>query len=363
MQIEYARGIHPKVKKELRTKGFMLGAGGWAVVDGQYGSTGKGLLSGALAEAMPDRVDVVTSNAGPNSGHTAYANGKKIVLKQLPMFPIVSKILHGTRSPIYLNAGAIIDGETLYSEIVEYGLSEGDICLNPFAAMISDTDKNTEKSLVSKVGSTGKGTGSALANKILRVPGSVVGDHDWNKMPGLLGVMNLNHSARIGDRILIEVSQGYSLSLNSGGFWPFCTSRDCTVAQAVSDAGLHPHFYRGCAMVVRTFPIRVAGNSGPVYPDQEELTWDELGQTPELTTVTQKIRRVFTWSKRQFADAMMANRPAVLLVNFMNYLGGENPGEWLEENVVKVCRAHVGYVPQILTGWGPNSSDLEVYHA
>src|SRR5690554_3156172 len=80
-----------KIARLLRDYGWFSVPGAYVSVDGQFGSTGKGVINGLLAELFPTRVDVVVSNAGPNSGHTAYLEGEKIVLKQLPTFGVVAR--------------------------------------------------------------------------------------------------------------------------------------------------------------------------------------------------------------------------------------------------------------------------------
>ena len=64
-------------------------------------------------------------------------------------------------------------------------------------------------------------------------------------------------------------------------------------------------------LVARTYPIRVAGNSGPL---KNELTWEEISrrvgkQVVERTTVTNKIRRVGEWDEELLDNAITLNRP------------------------------------------------------
>jgi adenylosuccinate synthase len=78
-------------------------------------------------------------------------------------------------------------------------------------------------------------------------------------------------------------------------------------------------------VVCRTFPIRVAGNSGPL---NHETTWEALaGATdgyiqPERTTVTKKVRRVGRWDQQLVDRAMRANGGhfAQMAVTFADYL-------------------------------------------
>lgn len=111
-----------------------------------------------------------------------------------------------------------------------------------------------------------------------------------------------------------------------------CTSRDCHVGAGLSDAGIHPSFLGPVCMVVRTYPIRVGdarneqgellGRSGPFYEDSIELQWerDFPSIEPERTTVTRRIRRIATWSDRQYARGLAMNRPTIVFLNFANYL-------------------------------------------
>ena len=129
----------------------------------------------------------------------------------------------------------------------------------------------------------------------------------------------------------MEVPQGFSLSVNHG-FYPYTTSRNVTVAAALNDLGVHPSYLGSVHMSLRTYPIRVGnivvdgqeiGNSGPFYPDSVELQWEDLGQTPERTTVTQRIRRIATFSLIQYKAALRVNKPDFVFLNFANYYKDE----------------------------------------
>ena len=96
--------------------------GAHVIVDGQFGSTGKGVLAAWLArEAVSSgtKFDAVMTSAGPNSGHTFYHNDEKHVLKQLPTFAVASHLM-GVTVPIVLTAGAIIHPDILREEAKKY---------------------------------------------------------------------------------------------------------------------------------------------------------------------------------------------------------------------------------------------------
>jgi len=349
-----------QIFRHLLEQGWLSEDGAYVVVDGQYGSTGKGVLTGLLAECYGDDIDWVTSNAGPNSGHTSFYGDEKIVLKQLPTYPVVAW-KRNMVVPAYLNAGAIIDMDTLLDECRTHQM---DVHLHPHAALIRDEDLADDKKRISSIGSTGKGTGAALASKIGREPEAVVGYKDLD--PTHIRLMSTFGNEVFDKGVgLVEVSQGFSLGLNSG-FYPYTTSRECTVMQALSDARIHPSRYRQSMMVVRTYPIRVAGTSGPCYPDQKEIDWEMLGQEPELTTVTQKVRRVFTWSDQQFQDAVRTNKPEHIFVNFMNYLENfeVDVDDWVRFHIIEQYGRVMGDVPKtVLLGFGPNSSDVRLWQS
>ena len=344
-----------KLKKAYLDAGLFVKSGAYVLVDGQFGSTGKGLVAAALAEMFHDRVTSVTCNAGPNSGHTSYVNGEKIVLCQLPTFGVVARKF-GSRPTIQMNAGAIIDSERLEWEIANYASDPFGVFVSGRAALVNAGAIEAEKHLKNSVGSTGKGTGAALAAKIMRQPGATWSSVSANSM-ALEGEM---WQTAYGP-VFVEVSQGFSLSLNAAPFYPYCTSRDCTVGQALSDAGIHPKRLQQTIMVVRTYPIRVGGQSGPCYDDQKEILWSDIGVEPEVTTVTKKQRRLFTWSREQFRRAVAANEPDHIVLNFANYLKSERAIREMVSMMIEDYNAVLGWSPTtVAIGRGPNNNDLEL---
>jgi adenylosuccinate synthase len=119
-----------------------------------------------------------------------------------------------------------------------------------------------------------------------------------------------------GTDVIIEGTQGYALGLHAG-WYPFCTPSDCRVVDFLAMTGI-PVGMAGLEVepwvVMRTFPIRVAGNSGPM---KGELTWEQVGQPEERTTVTQRVRRVGTWDAELAAEAVAANGGKVCQVALM----------------------------------------------
>lgn len=338
-----------------------------ALADGQFGSTGKGVLAAWLAEkavAQGVNFNMCVSNAGPNSGHTFYdMDGNKHVLKQLPTFAVASYLL-GTIVPVYLSAGAIIDPEILWNECARYpGLP---VYVNNNAAIITAEDKASEHSgTVAAVAGTRSGTGAALARKVLRDPNAVFRSIKAPRPDNLHPSDGFDTAIAINDvyhgRVFMEISQGFSLGLNSAEFYPKVTSRECTVMQGLADARLPARALTRSYLSMRTYPIRVGNvdgySSGDYYPDQEETSWEELGQTPELTTVTQRVRRVFTFSRQQAEDAIFANDPDFVFLNFMNYLNENGQSSILGLFDQLSDMSSRGF--EVIQGYGPRSSDVE----
>ena len=338
--------------------------GAYVSVDGQYGSTGKGVINAALAEEYGDKADVVTSNAGPNSGHTSYYDGEKIVLKQLPTFGVTAaKRFKGDAARSYLNAGAVINPYILAHEVNSHRIG---IMVNPRAAVITDSQITDDSTNVYNIASTGQGVGPAIQAKLSRNPKAIVADYEKffdSATSNAVLMAPLDTSPQTNCKTFIEVSQGFSLGLNQM-FYPNVTTRECTVSQALADAGLPPTAIRKTVMSVRAHPIRVGNtenSSGNCYPDQKEISWEELSVEPETTTVTGRTRRVFTWSNIQFAQALRANDPNVIFVNFLNYIGSphsEKVHAFLE-NVESVYRKTLKRPSDaILAGFGPTSDAL-----
>jgi adenylosuccinate synthase len=342
------------------------------IVDLQYGSCGKGLLAGWLAEH--NNYDTIVIAWSPNAGHT-YINrdGRKFVNTALPN-GIVSKNL----KKILIGPGSVVNGDQLLDEIARYvDLLDGvDIMIHESAAVVTQEHRDAEAQYAYGIGSTMKGVGEAVISKIRRPRDKNVIARDAFVSTPLEGHVvsaeEYNRALDMSDRVLIEGAQGFSLSINQG-FYPFVTSRDCTTHQILSDCAIPRRLVNEGLRVFgacRTYPIRVAnrydkdgnmiGTSGPCYSDQREISWSELGMEPETTTVTKLPRRIFTWSDQQIADAIRMNGVDFVFLNFINYIGmGINPnGRRLDDYLDSI---EGNNVKGLMLGRGPTFDDVAVY--
>jgi adenylosuccinate synthase len=334
--------------------------GAHILVDGQFGSTGKGAFASYLAGCAVQTGAIenfggVISSGGPNSGHTSYFDDQKIVLKQLPTFAVHTHLM-GHTIPIYLSAGAVINPAQLIEEANKY--PNIPIYVHPCAAVVSEADIEEESGgSIEAIASTGSGTGAALARKVKREPSAVWKNVGIMNRPANLATQG-HHLKPDQNAYFVEVSQGFSLGINTAEFYPHVTSRECTVMQAIADARIAPRQVVRTYMTIRTYPIRVGNtqySSGGWYSDQEETSWEELGQTPELTTVTRRVRRVATWSDDQIMQALRANDPDYVALNFMNYLE-----PYQQEEMLRHLRWHSGRASKpftVIQGHGPKPED------
>lgn len=309
----------------------------YAIVDLQFGSTGKGLLAGCLAKQ--NKPTAVVTAWGPNAGHTFIdSDGNRFVHRML-----ANGIVSPDLEAVFIGPGSVIDPAVLEKEITaarDLGFlgPQVEILIHDRAAVLDPRDLKAEEKLV-RIGSTMKGTAAAAVRKIMRESTAIaevaLNDHKMFKgwvIPDDLYV----HKLAQHDSIQLEGAQGFSLGIDHG-MYPYTTSRNCTMLAVLHACGVPYDMpfvpYGTC----RTYPIRVAnrfdkgkqvGSSGPCYFDQEEIEWATLGLQPELTTVTKLPRRLFTFSQRQIADAIIHNRtsakdPFPVFLNFLNYIRDE----------------------------------------
>lgn len=326
------------------------------IVDLQFGSTGKGALAGYLA-ATGDYDCVMTANM-PNAGHTYIdANGNKMVFKALPnslVGPNVDKVMIGP--------GAVVDPDRLITELKtaeQFGYDQFEVYVHAHAVELRPEHKKQESDYT-RVGSTQQGSAAAIINKLHRDKDDSPLWEEWDGYHPRVKVVSpqIYQGLLIGSTsILAEGSQGYSLGLNAG-FWPYCTSRDCTVSAFLSFLGVPHSYLRHVYGTARTYPIRVGGNSGPCYPDQVEMTWEDIGVEPEYTTVTNRMRRVFSFSHDQIKEAVWMNSPDFIFLNFCNYLSHEAD---VFDMVGDINREIEKPLVKFL-GFGPTVNDIREIH-
>ena len=291
------------------------------IVGGQFGSEGKGKV--ALHAARKLAAAFVVRVGGPNSGHTGVDDqGKTRVFRQLPASCLATNVT------VILPAGSLIDPDLLKSEIDTLGLEPDRLIIDSQATVVSSAHRLAEagSGLIKSIGSTGSGTGYALRERLARDSAHRLAKNDefLSRFTQPFVSSILRTALEKKARIVVEGTQGFGLSLWHGGNYPFATSRDTSAAGFISEAGLSPFDVDDITLVLRAFPIRVGGNSGPL---ENEISWSELAQEArlpldfvELTSATKRVRRVARFDAEVVKKAIAVNCPTNIVLNHLDYV-------------------------------------------
>jgi len=361
------------------------------VTDGQWGSTGKGLITTALASIHKPEILSTTNMA--NAGHTAvWDSDRKFIAKALPSAAALKTWMDDYNPTIVIGPSAALHIDQLLKEIDE--TKTEDLIIHPRSGVITKDHQTSECDLDSgtkHIASTMQGCGAFLADKIMRRKElKLARDYDeldkyvykGDSLPQTLynRIMYEDHT------MLHEGSQGFSLDINHGSHYPNCTSRGTTAIQNVADMGLPLHCVGDIYLVIRPYPIRVGnvvendkvvGHSGGCYDDHEEMTWEQImadSGAPEsiannickteLTTVTKRLRRAFGFSNKQLKQAVLSNGATKIALNFANYIDWScyqcNEYEKLPTKVmdfIHMVEDNAG-IPVSVVGTGPNNNDI-----
>lgn len=294
------------------------------IVGGQYGSEGKGKVAQHYVRSRGARAAVRVG--GTNSGHTTLGpDGQRHVLRQLPTAALEPDVL------CVLAPGAYIDPEILLDEIERLGLPPERLAIDPGAMIITPADRDAEQGsdLNARIGSTASGTGEAVARRARRVSQRDLAGAQPQLAPYLTPVRALLRGMLDhGEHVVIEGTQGFGLSLLHSPHYPRTTSRDTTAAGALAETGLSPFDVAEIVLVLRAFPIRVAGNSGPF--GAQEIDWAtvtrESGAERDLTertSVTNKVRRVARFDPQIVREAIAANNPSAIVLNHIDHVDAD----------------------------------------
>ena len=326
------------------------------VFGGQFGSEGKGKVAYDLARRSSSSIAVRVG--GANSGHTVIdPDGNERKFRALP----TASILPNSISVIA--TGSYIDPSVLLAEIAETRLDPSRLIIDSNAVLITEQHKQEERNsgLRGEIGSTLSGTGAAVRSRLLRDGSVRFAASDDRLKPFVRDARAfMRGRLELNDRIVIEGTQGFGLSVLHAQDYPNVTTRDTSAAGFVSETGLSPLDVDEVVMVIRAFPIRVAGNSGPLpYETDWETVRKKSGyqnDITERTTVTDMVRRVARFDARVVRSAIEANAPNKIVLNHLDYVDAScrrshchtEVSERFVENVERQIDAKVDFV-----GFGP----------
>lgn len=336
------------------------------LVGGQYGSEGKG----AIARHVADRYQVHVRVGSPNAGHTFWWAGEKHVMQSIPCGWV------NPEARIVIGRGALLNHTMLMREIVHimgyYSDFLNRLYIDAKAGVLDERfheqEGGVDGEMHRRIGSTGEGVGPARIARLERDPDRFRLFEDVAEEWGLSRCC-VEDTPRLiaqwqdeGEDVLLEGTQGSALSLLHS-HWPYCTTIDTNAAGILSEVGVAPSRCTDVLMVCRTFPIRVAGNSGPM--ENEISSWEEISRrvgrpVQERTTVTKKVRRVAEWDDALFERSRLLNAPTSIALTFCDYV---DPAVYGRREVEEVLTAPVrgfmekhGLVSSVrFLGTGPDS--------
>jgi adenylosuccinate synthase len=320
------------------------------VVGGQFGSEGKGKVAHYLAREM--KACFAVRCGGPNSGHTVIdEHGNARIFQQLPTAAILPDV------KLAICSGSYIDLDILYREINETNVNADRLFIDPDAVIITEELKAREAQggLIGRIGSTGSGTGAAVAARINRESSLLFAKDIPELKPFITNVPEiLRNALDHQERIIIEGTQGFGLSPLHARLYPYTTSRDTTAAAFLAETGLSPLDVDDVVLTIRAFPIRVAGNSGPLI---NEIDWRtvtmEGGHTSPLeerTSVTKCIRRVARFDNNIVKNAITTNMPTRIVLNHTDYIHVADRDSFVKETErsINKCINYIGQGPDNL---------------
>jgi adenylosuccinate synthase len=317
--------------------------------DGQWGSSGKGKFNGSLA--LRESPDFAVSHNSVNASHIwEYSDGRRYKFQHLPTSVVcpTTKVIIGAGASIYL--------DQLLREVSDWSLTTDRLFIHPNAVVITQDDIEYEKVNLQRIASTMTGNGAAAGRKVMRSPGVKLAK-DFNELtPFVFDTTALINSWLMrGHTGILETAQGFDLSIDHGmiytkddgrinSTYPYCTSRNVDPLTFAGMSGVGHRTIGNVLLNLRTFPIRVGdgsnckvdglsgvnmagSSSGDYYPDQEEMTWDEITEISgsstsiiEMTSLTKRVRRVFSFSMMQLRCITRTVQPTHISLNFVNYL-------------------------------------------
>lgn len=331
-----------------------------ALVGGQFGSEGKGVVAAHLANSF----DVAVRTGAPNAGHSIFYEGKVYKMQSLPCTWI------NPNCKIVIGRGALLNVEIFLREVAwvrkHFPSIDDRLFVDARAGILEERHHQMEGGIDGELhktmGSTGEGVGAARADRMARNPKKFRLAQEVPELKRWIheDTPELLRTARMkGEHTLLEGTQGTGLSLIHGT-WPHVTTNDTNAAQLAADAGVPPQHVTDVILVLRTYPIRVAGPSGPM---KGEKSWAEMSEivgkpVEERTTVTNKVRRIGEWDEDLVRLACTLNAPTSIALTFLDYLCPEDEGKTSRSKLSGKAIDFISYVSRMFgpvhlvgTGW------------
>ncbi|KXA90324.1 adenylosuccinate synthetase, partial [candidate division MSBL1 archaeon SCGC-AAA259B11] len=169
----------------------------------------------------------------------------------------------------------------------------------------------------------------------------------------------INEGIKNGEKVIIEGSQGFGLSLYFGTY-PYVTSKDVTASSLAADVGVGPTSVDEVVLVFKSFVSRVGAGPFPTEMSPEEA---EAKGIAETATVTGRKRRIGEFDFDLANRSAMINGATQLALTNVDRLFDGNKGVKEYEELTKDAKKFIEKVeqnigtPVTLVSTGPDTED------
>jgi adenylosuccinate synthase len=241
------------------------------ITGGFWGDEGKGKIISYLA--VRDKIDVCVRTGSVNAAHTVWHQGKRYALHMVPAAFVNEKCR------LLIGTGANIHIPQFLKEVEETNVKNR-IGIDHQASIIEEkhsTQDKTNAHLKGVVGTTGRGVGPAIEERVRR--SAKLAKDIPELQPYLTDVAKeANDAIDNSKKVLLEGTQGLMLSLFHGTP-PYVTGRDTSASAICSEAGIGPTKIDDVLTVFKAFMTRVGGGPLPGELPKEEAMkrgWFEI---------------------------------------------------------------------------------------
>ncbi|KXA98275.1 adenylosuccinate synthetase [candidate division MSBL1 archaeon SCGC-AAA259I09] len=323
------------------------------IAGGQWGDEGKGKISSFLS-LKDEPTKVARSGVGPNAGHTVHWKGEEYGLREISCGFVQEK------AEVLIGPGVLINPEVVLDEIEKTGIGER-IGIDPKCPIIEQKHIEQDKSskhLESEIGTTGTGCGPANSERANR---SIKLAREIDELEEFITDVpkKINEGIKNGEKVIIEGSQGFGLSLYFGTY-PYVTSKDVTASSLAADVGVGPTSVDEVVLVFKSFVSRVGAGPFPTEMSPEEA---EAKGIAETATVTGRKRRIGEFDFDLANRSAMINGATQLALTNVDRLFDGNKGVKEYEELTKDAKKFIEKVeqnigtPVTLVSTGPDTED------
>jgi adenylosuccinate synthase len=262
---------------------------------------------------------------------------------------------------LFIGTGVLVDPRVLKTEVDMLDV-KGRIFVDKRCGIIEEDHIRRDKGsdhLAKTIGSTGSGCGPANSDRVMRSARLARDVPELSEY--LIDVpMELNSALDRGERVLLEGTQGFGISLYYGTY-PFVTSKDTSASQIAADNGVGPTRIDDVIVVFKAYPTRVG--EGPFSTEMTREEADEMG-IQEFGTVTHRQRRIGEWDGKMARYSAMINGCTQAAITGIDRIDeacfGATRYDQLTEKAIKflkMAESDIG-APITLISTGPDVSQI-----